>query len=90
MLNGSTIFTIVRGDCTTRPGHESGRNGYHRTLHCGALRGGSHVHVFSPNGRFVSFTYNDHVLHECDPKRDLRNVGVAAPYGPVTPQGASS
>jgi hypothetical protein len=27
----------------------------------GALRGGSHVHVFSPNGQLVSFTYNDHV-----------------------------
>lgn len=53
----------------------------------GALRGGSHVHVYSPNGQFVSFTYNDHVLHERDTALDLRNVGVAAPYGPVTPQG---
>jgi hypothetical protein len=44
----------------------------------GALRGGSHVHVFSPNGQFVSFTYNDHVCTR-DPKLDLRNVGVAAP-----------
>ncbi|WP_288821578.1 DUF3748 domain-containing protein [uncultured Leclercia sp.] len=51
----------------------------------GALRGGSHVHVFSPNGQFVSFTYNDHVLHERDPALDLRNVGVAAPFGPVNP-----
>ncbi|WP_409094455.1 DUF3748 domain-containing protein [Salmonella enterica] len=50
----------------------------------GALRGGSHVHVFSPNGELVSFTYNDHVLHERDPALDLRNVGVAVPYGPVT------
>ncbi|HFZ8994828.1 TPA: DUF3748 domain-containing protein [Citrobacter freundii] len=49
----------------------------------GALRGGSHVHVFSPNGKFVSFTYNDHVLHERDPALDLRNVGVAVPCGPV-------
>lgn len=47
----------------------------------GALRGGSHVHVFSPNGQLVSFTYNDHVMHERDPKRDLRNVGVASPFG---------
>lgn len=53
----------------------------------GALRGGSHVHVFSPNGQFVSFTYNDHVLHMRDPQYDLRNVGVAAPFGPVTPPG---
>ncbi|MFS9434823.1 DUF3748 domain-containing protein [Citrobacter sp. C348] len=50
----------------------------------GALRGGSHVHVFSPNGEFVSFTYNDHVLRERSPALDLRNVGVASPYGPVT------
>ncbi|MCS2148682.1 DUF3748 domain-containing protein [Scandinavium manionii] len=53
----------------------------------GALRGGSHVHVYSPNGGLVSFTYNDHVMHERDPALDLRNVGVAAPYGPVTPHG---
>lgn len=53
----------------------------------GALRGGSHVHVFSPDGQNVSFTYNDHVMHEYDPACDLRNVGVAVPFGPVTPQG---
>lgn len=54
----------------------------------GALRGGSHVHVYSPDGKAVSFTYNDHVLHERDPSLDLRNVGVAVPYGPVVPQGS--
>ena len=53
----------------------------------GALRGGSHVHVWSPGGTFVSFTYNDHVLHQRDPALDLRNVGVAAPFGPVAPVG---
>lgn len=53
----------------------------------GALRGGSHVHVFSPDGERISFTYNDHVLHERDPAQDLRNVGVGVPYGPVSPQG---
>jgi len=53
----------------------------------GALRGGSHVHVYSPNGENVSFTYNDHVLRERDPALDLRNVGVAVPFGPVTPSG---
>ena len=51
----------------------------------GALRGGTHVHVFSPNGENVSFTYNDHVMHELSPSRDLRNVGVAVPFGPVIP-----
>lgn len=53
----------------------------------GALRGGSHVHVYSPCGQYVSFTYNDHVMHEFDPARDQRNVGVAVPYGPVSPRG---
>lgn len=53
----------------------------------GALRGGSHVHVYSPCGQYVSFTYNDHVMHEYDPALDLRNVGVAVPYGPVLPRG---
>lgn len=51
----------------------------------GALRGGSHVHVFSPDSTRLSFTYNDHVMHELDSKEDLRNVGVAVPLHPVCP-----
>lgn len=51
----------------------------------GALRGGTHVHVWSPDGSRLSFTYNDAVLHELDPRLDLRNVGVALPCGPVNP-----
>ena len=51
----------------------------------GALRGGSHVHLFSPDGSRVSFTYNDHVMHEKDVKEDLRNVGVAVPLRAVAP-----
>jgi hypothetical protein len=46
----------------------------------GALRGGSHVHVWSPDGKLVSFTYEDHVLAERnDPSGDVnqRNVGVS-------------
>ena len=54
----------------------------------GALRGGSHVHVWDAAGQWVSFTYEDHVLakysrdeagHECN----LRNVGVSAPIRTV-------
>jgi hypothetical protein len=50
----------------------------------GALRGGSHVHVFSGDGRWVSFTYEDHVLSalaEETPAHEmnLRAVGVAVP-----------
>ncbi len=51
----------------------------------GALRGGSHVHPYSPDGTRVSFTYNDHVMHERDPKEDLRNVGIALPLRAVEP-----
>jgi WD40 repeat protein len=40
----------------------------------GALRGGTHVHVFSPDGRRVSFTYHDLVLPA---EEDQRNVGVS-------------
>lgn len=50
----------------------------------GALRGGSHVHVFSPDGSRLSFTYNDHVMHELDVRQDLRNVGVALAGYPVS------
>lgn len=54
----------------------------------GALRGGSHVHVFSGDGRWVSFTYEDQVLSRYKEERaehgiNLRNVGVSAPFGPV-------
>lgn len=54
----------------------------------GALRGGSHVHVFSGDGQWVSFTYEDEVLarfKEPSPDRDpnQRNVAVSMPAGPV-------
>ncbi|RME93913.1 MAG: DUF3748 domain-containing protein [Verrucomicrobia bacterium] len=54
----------------------------------GALRGGSHVHVYRPDGQAVSFTYEDEVLRrftEPGPDHDLnqRNVGVSVPAGPV-------
>ncbi|MCX7431353.1 MAG: DUF3748 domain-containing protein [Planctomycetia bacterium] len=58
----------------------------------GALRGGSHVHVYSPEGRLVSFTYEDAVL-DASPKtgasqaapheKNLRGVGVSVCGKPV-------
>lgn len=55
----------------------------------GALRGGTHLHLFSGDGEWVSFTYDDHVLTTREPTAtgDLnqRNVGVAVPLGPVAP-----
>jgi len=54
----------------------------------GALRGGSHVHVWDARGEWVSFTYEDHVLARfatATPTNDinLRNVGVSVPGRPV-------
>jgi len=50
----------------------------------GALRGGSHVHVWDAAGEWVSFTYEDHVLAQftqASPDHDMnsRNVGVSVP-----------
>ncbi|MBN1422699.1 MAG: DUF3748 domain-containing protein [Planctomycetes bacterium] len=54
----------------------------------GALRGGTHVHVWDGAGEWVSFTYEDHVLAQgADPSprrdRNQRNVGVSVPGRPV-------
>lgn len=52
----------------------------------GALRGGTHVHVFDGEGKRVSFTYEDHVLATLDAtdgapahERNQRNVGISVP-----------
>lgn len=54
----------------------------------GALRGGSHVHVFSGDGSRVSFTYEDHVLAALGDAgshdRNQRNLGVTVVGRPVT------
>jgi hypothetical protein len=51
----------------------------------GALRGGSHVHVFSPDGAAVSFTYEDEVLARLGAtgEHDLnqRTIGVSVSAG---------
>lgn len=41
----------------------------------GALRGGTHVHVWHPRGDWLSFTYDDDVI----PHPTRRNVGVCFP-----------
>lgn len=47
----------------------------------GALRGGSHVHVWDVAGERVSFTYEDHVLAQSG--LNQRNVAVSVPGRPV-------
>ncbi|MDX1965065.1 MAG: DUF3748 domain-containing protein [Pirellulales bacterium] len=55
----------------------------------GALRGGSHVHVWDGAGEWLSFTYEDHLLARqahCHPnipaQANHRQLGVALPYSP--------
>jgi Protein of unknown function (DUF3748)/WD40-like Beta Propeller Repeat len=87
-------FTHRRGALVdvSKPGvsHPLDAMNYASPFAAGALRGGSHVHVFSPDGKRVSFTYEDDVLARLDAVDDgarrepnQRNVGVAAPAGPV-------
>jgi hypothetical protein len=54
----------------------------------GALRGGSHVHVWDARGDWVSFTYEDHVLAQFTTASatndiNLRNIGLSVPGRPV-------
>lgn len=54
----------------------------------GALRGGSHVHVFSPDGAAVCFTYEDAVLEAAaaagtGAEQSLRCVGVSVCGRPI-------
>ena len=53
----------------------------------GALRGGTHAHNWSADGKWISFTYNDYIMQQLEKKdagiKDLRTVGVMAPGHPV-------
>ncbi len=58
----------------------------------GALRGGTHVHVFDADGQWVSFTYEDQVLASQDAiqpngthDRNQRNVGISVSGKRVRP-----
>ena len=49
----------------------------------GALRGGTHAHSWSGDGKWISFTYNDYVMEQLAKTdtviRDLRMVGIMVP-----------
>lgn len=49
----------------------------------GALRGGTHAHTWSGDGKWISFTYNDHILSEKiktdSSVIDTRTVGIMFP-----------
>lgn len=50
----------------------------------GALRGGTHAHTWSGDGKWISFTYNDFVIEQLSKKgssaTDMRTVGVMTPH----------
>lgn len=77
----------------TRPGEKTNLDARDVTppFTPGALRGGSHVHVWDAAGEWVSFTYEDHVLgafseETSDHEINLRNVAVSVPGRPVRVQ----
>lgn len=49
----------------------------------GALRGGSHVHIYAPDGEWLSFTYQDNTMNMLGSAAghdlDQRNVGISVP-----------
>lgn len=53
----------------------------------GALRGGTHAHTWSADGKWISFTYNDYIMEQLSKSdsavKDLRTVGVMVSGHPV-------
>lgn len=49
----------------------------------GALRGGTHAHSWSGDGKWISFTYNDYIIEQLSKTdssiHDLRSIGVMVP-----------
>lgn len=43
----------------------------------GALRGGTHRHEFSGDGKWVGYTYNDALMANHYPEKNLRTIGVS-------------
>ncbi|MFA6960760.1 MAG: DUF3748 domain-containing protein [Opitutaceae bacterium] len=83
---GVTVDLRLTGDQRVRPLDAAN---YAPPFTTGALRGGSHVHVFSGDGQWVSFTYEDELLTRpapgvVNPVPNQRNIGVSIPAGPVS------
>ena len=53
----------------------------------GALRGGTHDHEWSGDGKWIGFTYNDAIMKELEDRTgehlNLRTIGVSKPIGSV-------
>ena len=60
--------------------HAEGRT-IREPLVAGTLRGGTHAHTWSADGKWISFTYNDYLLETLEKStngivKDLRTIGV--------------
>jgi hypothetical protein len=60
--------------------HAEGRS-IQEPLVAGALRGGTHAHTWSGDGKWISFTYNDYLMETLEKStngvvKDLRTIGV--------------
>ncbi|KQS33009.1 DUF3748 domain-containing protein [Dyadobacter sp. Leaf189] len=77
---------IVRGAEPGKPVFMDARN-IDPPFTPGALRGGTHRHEWSGDGKWIGFTYNDAILKALEDasgtKRNLRTIGVSANIGPV-------
>jgi hypothetical protein len=53
----------------------------------GALRGGTHRHEWSADGKWIGYTYNDAIMAEIEERTgeavNLRTIGVSTALGPV-------
>lgn len=49
----------------------------------GALRGGAHAHTWSPDGEWISFTYNDEVLTKSDSGKPIEGTAKTRPMPPT-------
>ena len=50
----------------------------------GALRGGTHRHEFSGDGKWVGYTYNDAVMAIRFPEKNLRTIGISKIGHPIS------
>lgn len=82
----------VKTDKPLQPEYLDARN-IEAPFTAGALRGGTHAHTWSGDGKWVSFTYNDYVLQQAEKKypevKDMRTIGIMFPQ-PVIVQNADS
>lgn len=86
-ISGLPYAPHQRGAATLAPGGSAVRldaRDVHPPFTAGASRGGTHAFHWSPDGRMLSFTYNDAVVPHHPAPRDLRSIGILIPGWPVS------